>query len=138
MNAHPGSTLSTFALALALATTAVGCQGPPGPQGPEGPQGPAGTGGGSLALYQRSASFTCNSGGPNCNVPLLQADCDPGDAAISGTAWREAPGFPDQDRVSFPEPRNVAAAPTGWRTGLGNMPDGNTITVTAICADQTP
>ena len=113
----------------------AGCQGPPGPAGPAGSSGPAG---GSLAVYQRSTGFTCTSGGPNCNVPILVAECDPGDFAVSGTAYREAPGFPDQDRVSFPQPRGVATAPTGWATSQGNMPDGNTITVVALCADQTP
>ena len=125
-------TAPAAALTILLAISALGCQGPAGPQGPPGPSGS------SLTLYQRSVDFTCSSGGPNCNVPVLQADCDPGDTAVSGTAWREAPGFPDQDRVSFPQPRGVATAPTGWTTSQGNMPDGNTITVTAICVDQTP
>jgi len=121
--------------ALVLGVVATGCQGPPGPAGQAGPPGPAG---GSLNIYQRSTGFTCTSGGPNCNVPILVAACDPGDIAVSGTAYREAPGFPDQDRVSFPQPRGAATAPTGWSTSQGNMPDGNTITVVALCADQTP
>lgn len=91
-----------FAAAGLLAATMWGCQGPAGPAG------------GALTLYQRSDSFTCSSGGPNCNVPALLAACDPGDVAVSGTAYRIAPGFPDQDRVSFPDPRGVTTASTGW------------------------
>ena len=94
--------------ALAVALTSAGCQGPPGPAGPPGAPGPAG---GALSVYQRSTGFTCASGGANCNVPILVAECDPGDIAVSGTAYREVPGFPDQDRVSFPQPRGVATAP---------------------------
>lgn len=126
---------AALAATLLSSTLLIGCQGPAGPPGPRGPQGPAG---GPLTLYQRSTSFTCNSGGANCNVPVLVASCDAGDFAVSGTAYREAPGFPDQDRVSFPQPRGVATAPTGWTTSQGNMPDGHTITVVALCADQTP
>ena len=124
-----------FLVVVAFGLTNAGCQGPPGPAGPAGPPG---AGGGPLSVYQRSTGFTCTSGGPNCNVPILVAECDPGDFAVSGTAYREAPGFPDQDRVSFPQPRGVTSAPTGWTTSQGNMPDGNTITVIALCADQTP
>lgn len=126
-----GSLKGLVFAAVAAGLVCAGCQGPPGPAGPPGP-------GGGLSVYQRSTGFTCTSGGPNCNVPILVAECDPGDFAVSGTAYREAPGFPDQDRVSFPQPRGVATAPTGWATSQGNMPDGNTITVVALCADQTP
>jgi hypothetical protein len=129
--------LLAISIASTLSLVAIGCQGPPGPPGPPGAAGPPGPAGGALALYQRSTSFTC-SGGANCNVPVLVAACDPGDVAVSGSAFRIAPGFPDQDRVSFPQPRGVTTPPTGWTTGLGNMPDGHTITVVAICADQTP
>ncbi|MDX1501968.1 MAG: hypothetical protein R3325_06360 [Thermoanaerobaculia bacterium] len=126
---------TTAALLAALAACKPG---PPGPPGPEGPAGPPG--GGAVVLYQRSVDFTCNGGGGNCNVPPLVAQCDPGDVATGGAAYRtpHQPGFPLQDRASFPDPKGGAAPPTGWSTSQGTIPDGDRLDVIAICADLTP
>jgi hypothetical protein len=91
------------------------------------------------------SSYTCNSGGPNCD--LLEGDrpislCEPGDVATGGSAHRDPtaglPTFPLQDRVSFPHPFGLTTAPTGWTTTLGNIADGDVVTVVAVCADLTP
>ncbi|REJ75154.1 MAG: hypothetical protein DWQ36_06300 [Acidobacteria bacterium] len=81
------------------------------------------------------------------NCDLLEADrpialCDPGDVALSGTAYRDPtadlPTFPLQDRVSFPHPIAGLGAPTGWTTALGNIPDQHVLVVIAVCLDLTP
>ena len=96
-------------------------------------------------FYRATDTFACASGGPNC--VLLEGDrpiaeCDAGDVAVSGTAFRDPtgalPAFPLQDRVNFPYPQGAATAPTGWTTALGNIPDLHTLEVIAICLDLTP
>ena len=71
---------------------------------------------------------------------MLVAACDPGDVATGGAAYRtpHQPGFPLQDRASFPDPEGVATAPTGWSTSQGTIPDGDRLDVIVICADTAP
>lgn len=121
---------------------AAGPAGPPGPEGPPGPPGPSGV----LGFYRVYDSYTCNEGmGGNCTMtepdrPI--ATCEAGDAATGGSSWRDPtpvlPTFPLQDRVSFPHPADLASAPTGWTTVLGQVPDGMVLHVVAVCADLTP
>ena len=136
--------------AWALTIGAVGPRGPRGARGPRGPRGLRGQRGREgppglfrFGFYRRAASFECIGGGAPCD--LTEADrpiafCDEGDPATGGTAFRDPENaqLPLQDRASLPYPLDGDDAPVGWTTVLQLVPDGEVVTVVAICVNTTP
>jgi hypothetical protein len=106
-----------------------GLKGDTGPQGDPGVKGDTGTPGATkiTARYGQTSNQTVAAGG----VETAVASCNPGEVAVGGGGFTNAPNFVLYDSYS------LGSSPSGWQVYWRNPTAGsvlNTVSVEVLCA----